>query len=294
MEENKNIEPEQPPENIPKEIIPSQENILPETEVAATEQQQTTNYQPQTENMEVHKHPHHVTHKKKWAEYLLEFFMLFLAVFLGFVAENIREHSVEKHRENQYAKMLLADLRTDSLYFIERTKLFEKRNKQHTLFNNLMTDSAAPSNKQIINGFLPLFYIYDIRVTPGTYNQMKASGSLRYIENEKIISVLQQYYETILTRSNLSIDANKQFYSNVIYPFFLKHIRIQDIDDLADSVKVIKPVILNRKKETDQELLNIFGNYGSDQRQIQIRYILPLIEKNKELISLIKDDYHLN
>lgn len=39
--------------------------------------------------------PHHVTHKKKWVEYLLEFFMLFLAVFLGFVAENIREHTVE-------------------------------------------------------------------------------------------------------------------------------------------------------------------------------------------------------
>ena len=41
--------------------------------------------------MEVHKHPHHITHKKKWGEYLLEFLMLFLAVFLGFVAENIRE-----------------------------------------------------------------------------------------------------------------------------------------------------------------------------------------------------------
>ncbi len=38
---------------------------------------------PQTKNMEVHKHPHHVTHKKKWGEYLLEFFMLFFAVFLG-------------------------------------------------------------------------------------------------------------------------------------------------------------------------------------------------------------------
>ena len=44
--------------------------------------------------METH-HPHHVTHKKKWAEYLLEFFMLFLAVFLGFVAENVRENITE-------------------------------------------------------------------------------------------------------------------------------------------------------------------------------------------------------
>lgn len=56
--------------------------------------------------MEVHKHPHDVTHKKNWKAYLLEFFMLFLAVFLGFIAENEREHVVEKNRAKQYAKSL--------------------------------------------------------------------------------------------------------------------------------------------------------------------------------------------
>jgi hypothetical protein len=29
------------------------------------------NEQASTENMEIHKHPHHITHKKKWAEYVL-------------------------------------------------------------------------------------------------------------------------------------------------------------------------------------------------------------------------------
>ena len=56
--------------------------------------------------MEVHKHPHDVTHKKNWKGYLLEFFMLFLAVFLGFIAENEWEHVVEKNRAKQYAKSL--------------------------------------------------------------------------------------------------------------------------------------------------------------------------------------------
>src|SRR5580698_8932625 len=65
----------------------------------------------QTENMEVHKHPHHVTHKKKWGEYLLEFIMLFLAVFLGFLAENIREHNAEKNSEKQYMVTMLEDLK---------------------------------------------------------------------------------------------------------------------------------------------------------------------------------------
>ena len=70
--------------------------------------------QQQTENMEVHKHPHHVMHKKKWLEYLLEFFMLFLAVFLGFIAENIRESSVERRQEMEYIHSMINDLKTDT------------------------------------------------------------------------------------------------------------------------------------------------------------------------------------
>ena len=31
----------------------------------------TINEQPSTENMELHKHPHHVTHKKKWGRIFL-------------------------------------------------------------------------------------------------------------------------------------------------------------------------------------------------------------------------------
>jgi len=40
--------------------------------------------------MEVHAHSH--TERKKWTHYFWEFFMLFLAVTLGFLVENQREH----------------------------------------------------------------------------------------------------------------------------------------------------------------------------------------------------------
>jgi hypothetical protein len=76
----------------------------------------------QSENIEVHKHPHHVTHKKKWGEYGLEFVMLFLAVFLGFVAENIRETSLEQEREKQYAKELYSEFFADSIAFTNKIK----------------------------------------------------------------------------------------------------------------------------------------------------------------------------
>src|SRR5215510_12056418 len=63
--------------------------------------------------MEVHHHPH--IHKKSFKEYFLEFLMLFLAVSLGFFAEDLREKFVEKHRIHEYARSLYDDLKKDSV-----------------------------------------------------------------------------------------------------------------------------------------------------------------------------------
>ncbi|MEJ7674835.1 MAG: hypothetical protein WKF59_19600 [Chitinophagaceae bacterium] len=80
---------EEPPQEQPviegaKADAAKDEEISPTEPVVETEQLQTINLKPRSENMEVHKHPHHVTHKKKWGEYLLEFFMLFLSRVLRF------------------------------------------------------------------------------------------------------------------------------------------------------------------------------------------------------------------
>ena len=47
--------------------------------------------------MEVH---HHASHHgpKKWKEYITEFLMLFTAVTLGFLAENLREEQIIAHQ----------------------------------------------------------------------------------------------------------------------------------------------------------------------------------------------------
>ncbi len=124
MEENKNIPAEQPLQNIPEEINYTTENILPEAETAATEQPQTSNLKTETLNMEVHHHGH-VHEKKKWLEYLFQFFMLFLAVFCGFLAENQREHYIEKKREKVYIKNLYEDLKSDTVFCLIFAKTIE-------------------------------------------------------------------------------------------------------------------------------------------------------------------------
>src|SRR6202049_2747859 len=110
--ENNKIEGKSKGENT-ENHFPDESNA-PKPEIS-DQQPQTLSLKPETENMEVHKHPHHVTHKKKWGEYLLEFFMLFLAVTLGFIAENMRENAIEHEHAKKYDNLLIEDLTTDTV-----------------------------------------------------------------------------------------------------------------------------------------------------------------------------------
>ena len=51
--------------------------------------------------MEVHHHPK-LDHKP-WKEYFLEGLMIFIAVCMGFIAENIREHISDKKKKSSYS-----------------------------------------------------------------------------------------------------------------------------------------------------------------------------------------------
>ena len=62
--------------------------------------------------MEVH-HPHHPTHKKKWSEYIIEFVMLFVAVTLGFFAENFREHIAENNKKKELLESVASSFKKD-------------------------------------------------------------------------------------------------------------------------------------------------------------------------------------
>jgi len=71
--------------------------------------------------MEVHHHPHIPTHAKPWKEYLLEGLMIFVAVTLGYGAENVREHYVETKKALISAKNLYVDVTYDSIGYARNT-----------------------------------------------------------------------------------------------------------------------------------------------------------------------------
>ena len=143
--------------------------------------------------MEVHNHSH--TERKKWTHYLWEFLMLFLAVFCGFLAENIREHNVEKKKGEQYILSFAEDLKKDiaqcDLSISELTETMRVLQNLVPCFNTLKGNiQKTDCLKEIIiysRGFKDFIY------TDRTIQQLKNAGGLRLIEDKEIADSIIDY-----------------------------------------------------------------------------------------------------
>ena len=144
--------------------------------------------------MEVHKHPHHVTHKKKWGEYVLEFVMLFLAVFLGFITENQREHIVEHRREKGYILSLIEDLNTDTAKirsYINRRVI--KEGMMDSLADLLMSGKEKESGNEIYYLARFVTVTFPFISSDGTIQQLKNSGGLLLIRKPIVVDSIIAY-----------------------------------------------------------------------------------------------------
>jgi hypothetical protein len=168
--------------------------------------------------MEVHKHPQHVTHKKKWGEYLLEFFMLFLAVFLGFIAENIRESLVEKERAHQFLQSMLVDVSTniknlDSL--MQQDKIIIANHD--SLVNWLLADSATIDRAAFARK-MGAVWVRNLLIRKETYEQMKSSGSLRYVGNIDFLKKMMDYDRITNFAEFRNSDFERKYYTELFIP----------------------------------------------------------------------------
>lgn len=161
--------------------------------------------------MEVH-HAHHPNHKKKISEYLLEFFMLFFAVTLGFFAENYREHSIIEHRMQENYAAIIVDLEQDNLkidsIFSEAKNGINLVTLSHVLYKY---KTGGFTEKDLLDS------IYNIKTIPSyttlfvnntTFKNMQSSGLLSYVTDKDIKTGLSYYYEVLFKKLN---DNNKLF-----------------------------------------------------------------------------------
>ena len=166
----------------------------------------TINDQPSTENMEVHKHPHHVMHKKKWGEYLLEFLMIFLAVTLGFFAENIREHFVEKKKEIKTITSFKKELQKDT---IRLNALINVYMPIHNLYADsaitLINENNIKGNEKRVFKIITNATAWKLYTTPEiALNILKNSGAFNLIENTGLKTEILEYDAILRNYTNYS------------------------------------------------------------------------------------------
>ena len=302
MGEEQNI-----PENKETSTPPlGNENVSSKEDISSP-QLSTLNTQSESPVMEVHKHPHHVTHKKKWGEYLLEFFMIFLAVFLGFVAENKREHMVEEDRAKQYAKSLISDLRND-------TVMVNDHIQQITMNMNRIDSLCGYVYDKSLNQINNFDLIYKSSIgsyNPYTWNratleQIKSSGSLRYF-NDSIVKKISAYdaftrhmdddYQVDEDQNSKPFTKREQIL-DMNYPGRLVVFLYSKYDSLKNAAYYEEMRNLNKPLVTkDINDIKVLVNEAVQLRAlIRIRRDIELprlVKDATELIELLKEDYHL-
>ena len=247
--------------------------------------------------MEVHAHSHLAsggTHiqRKKWTHYIWEFLMLFLAVFCGFLAENIREHNVEHQRAKQFALSMLNDIKADTATL---NTAIGFGNKKIKAIDSLIAQIEQPKEKWRDT----LIYTYSGsagRVRPigynsGTYEQMKASGSLRYFKQE-LTDLLNQYdAQTKKTKAREDIFVN--YASNLFNPFMYHVVDIRSVIQIQDGVPPTHALVF---RKTDEETIALWINYATVVQSTQERTVIEynsMLEKANQIIAALQREYNL-
>jgi hypothetical protein len=248
--------------------------------------------------MEVHHHAHEAHGKKTWKAYFWEFLMLFLAVFCGFLAENIRETRVEHHREKEYMVSLYHDLKADTsnMSLVLKTIAEEIANNDSlfVIFNSKRylreTADAYYYGRRTLNSntFYP---------TDGTVTQLESAGGLRLIRNRAVVDSIQSYQQA-LSRLKSIQDIEKEH--SVMARSYMGKIFDANVFDLM----IGNSTIAYKKPDKDYPLmpfttaeLNDFHiplNFMKRNKLTQIRLITGLQKKATDMMKLLEEDYHVS
>ena len=245
--------------------------------------------------MEVHAHPH--TARKKWTHYFWEFLMLFLAVFCGFLAENIRERSVERHREKQFIASLISDLKLDTAGFA-RSITF-KKGRQLDIDSVLYPLTKMRENKLQLGQCIILLqtvgnpYFFS---NNGTIQQLKGSGGMRLISNRKVVDSIESY-DFQIRRIMLRQEEINSFSQHELGRIIDKFIPSKDyFEERYDSVYQEKTYDPQKIMKVNSIYINELINRLMDikeQNNFEIWLYTDTKDKAENIIHFLKQEYHL-
>lgn len=264
-----------------------------------TEQEsEISNNKLEIKNMEVHHHPH--VEKKSFKEYLLEGLMIFLAVTMGFIAENIREKSSEHETEKKNIEIVVNNLRDD----MTRLKnCIEQNNIKVKVLDSIISfKERIKLTKDSVNKLVRLIYKcgpnFDFISNDAAIEQMKSSGTIRLIKNKEVLdSILKYEYINKLITVNQKDCDQWNFTAHINHTkldlSFYEYSGLVNLDQ-----KRINAATPGQIYYQEQRVLaaQCFSEYDVVRYIIQ-NLMLPLLYQQSQncskLINLLQTEYHL-
>lgn len=251
--------------------------------------------------MEVHHHTHTSNPdihrgKKKWTHYFWEFFMLFLAVTLGFFVENQREHFVEHQRAKRFAESISSDLRQDTSA-LNKALLFTTNKINHidSLIELLHRHPGDWNDTSFSVHTSRLVFFSYFKRNNGTYEQMKSSGSLRYFKQD--LTDLLNNYETIAREIQLREETESKVLVEETIPFVQHVINYELVATQLMGQAFKKP--LNSEiyvKIADKNTADLMINHCVQIEIYRIRLntiYSDLFRQANAIMTALKKEYHL-
>lgn len=241
--------------------------------------------------MEVHHHSH--TARKKWTHYIWEFLMLFLAVFAGFIAENIREHTVEHRRAADLAELLYNDILTDTAN-INAVLQYSTKKLAHidSLTGDLHHEPGSWNDTSLTRHIFWLVRFQAFERSRSTFDQLKSSGSLRYF-NRELVKQLNAY-DVTAQEIKLREDAENTILGQRVVPLSMQTINFEWVYAFSFNDTVNKKVYVKiRDRDKAEYFINEAAGIKILANRLKNQYEKLWIQAG-EIIRYLRKRYHLN
>src|SRR4030095_6650519 len=232
-----------------------------------------------------------------WAHYFWEFFMLFLAVTLGFFVENQREHYIEHSRERQYMRSMVEDLIKDIQLLenesVTTTQQFNGLDSLVQIINNGNLEEEEIRKMYILQK--KFLYPLTLELVSRTEVQLKNAGAMRLIRNQVVNDSLINYWQLkdriLYTRE--AINGHRIKAKDLSFMLFDNKYYTKGRDGFSYSTTEKKISLLPHSAA----LLIEFGNRIAHTRELLLfnykRRLDVLSGAAQRLAELIKKEYHL-
>ena len=249
--------------------------------------------------------------KTNWRAYFWEFFMLFLAVFCGFLAEDKLKDKIEKDRAVALANNFYNELNSDATAI------------QYAIHNRIKKDSAIIYLKKYFSdsslshcskAFVISFNYGLFSNTPSLFEpkevvlqQLKNAGSLRYFKNtalQKLTGALSVAIANIRQRNEIELSYSQQ---NII-PFIIKHNDQGWYDKVSSNGALLFPSAMKNYENSGTEIPFYFNNLRGFNKNEALNMIglyqmilLSTLQNqyktydslNRQLVNTLSKEYHI-